>query len=162
MTDDDTRLSAIEDDLGVQLSRLTLWAMGAVLAVGSFVAGPYLGVSVVANDSLAPDTASTLGGVVAVATVLAGLGASFALFAVAWGLAEGKRWAWLSTLFLGAVTTLSCCLPVSLLFLWAMLNNRTRGLFLPRPVDPTVENGYQIQEGASSRDRVRVQGGERA
>lgn len=142
-------LAELDHDLGVQLSRYALWGIGGLVATASFVAGPWLGLTVVADPSLANDTAAWLGGVVAISTVLAGLGVAFGHFAVAWGLGEGKRWAWLTTLLMGALSLATCCLPLSVLFLWGMLNDRTRGFFAPPPPrlpdPPPVESGYQLQ-----------------
>ena len=129
MIEEDARLAAVEDDLGVHLSRYGLWTLGSLYALGGLVGGPITGISAMAYLGLEPATASIVGGVIAVSAIALGTVLGLVHFVTAWGLADGKRWAWMSTLALAALTGLWGCLPIMGLFLWGMLNDRTRSLF---------------------------------
>lgn len=143
----DAPATEIEEDLGIYTSRYLLWIIGATYAAVSFVAGPYFGVSVIADPEVAIEDGPFWGGVVAVGTILVGLGLGYAHFTIAWGLAAGKRWAWWATLLVAGVAVFQCC-PIAVLFLWAMLNDRTRRLFLGGRLAGSVDNRYQFQREA--------------
>ena len=133
MPNEDARLDAIEDDLGVQVSRYGLWAMGGLYGLAAVVGGPSLGVSIVASPIADGSTNDVVAATIAIGAILMGLGMGLAHFLAAWGLAGGKRWAWIATLVLAAWSLLQCCAPLSALWLWGMLNNRTRALFAEQP-----------------------------
>ena len=86
---DESRLVALEEDLGVQLSRYGLWALGSLHAVSAFVGGPALGVSVIAYGGYDTSVTSVVGAVVAITVVVLGFGLGLLHFVAAWGLMGG-------------------------------------------------------------------------
>ena len=55
-----------------------------------------------------------------------GVGIGAVNFAAAWGLAKGAKWAWITTVILGATYAPSGCLPFGVLILIAMLKTDVR------------------------------------
>lgn len=133
MFDEESRLEALAADSGVRVARIALWAMGSIYALAAMLGGPWAGVSIVAAPGADPAVTDLVGGIVAIAVILVGLGVGLAHFLSAWALGDGRRWAWVLTLVLGALALLQCCLPVGGALLWAMLNDRTRALFAAPP-----------------------------
>jgi hypothetical protein len=50
-------------------------------------------------------------------------------FVAAWGLKSRAKWAWIMTLVLGAIYAPSGCMPLGMLLLFGMLNDKTRKNF---------------------------------
>lgn len=50
-------------------------------------------------------------------------------FAASSGLANGKKWAWVLSLVLGALYLPSCCFPFGALILFALLREKVRSVF---------------------------------
>ena len=61
--------------------------------------------------------------------LLFGVGIGIVNFVAAWGLGRGAKWAWITTVILGATYAPSGCLPFGVLFLIAMLKTDVREAF---------------------------------
>jgi hypothetical protein len=57
-------------------------------------------------------------------------GFSVPMFAAAWGLKRGKKWAWVVTLIVGAMLAPSACLPLGAALLYGMLQDPVRKEFV--------------------------------
>lgn len=64
--------------------------------------------------------------------LVVGVGVGVVNFLAAWGLGRGARWAWITTIILGATYAPSGCLPFGVLLLIAMLRADVRDIYLAK------------------------------
>ncbi|MBX2803111.1 MAG: hypothetical protein KTR31_35855 [Myxococcales bacterium] len=123
------QLDAIATDTGVRAARLTSWVIGATWSAAGMLGAPTIGVWITANPGASQDTTAVISAVVSLGVLAVGLGLGLTHFVAAWGLIDGKRWAYLLSLGLGAMAALGC-VPVGAVLLVALLNPTTRRHFL--------------------------------
>jgi len=63
-------------------------------------------------------------------------GAAALNFAAAWGLARGKKWAWIMALVLGGLYAPSICMPLGGVILYGLLREPVRRRYLDGPATP--------------------------
>ena len=120
----DAQLDAIATDTGVRVARTTCWVIGGSWAATGVLGAPTVGVWMTST----PGASEVLSAVVSFTVLAIGLGAGLTHFLAAWGLIDGRRWAYVLSLVLGAFAALGC-VPVGAVLLVALLNPATRRHF---------------------------------
>jgi hypothetical protein len=108
--------------------RWTLYFCGAVYLLLGCLFGPFFGALPILDDSGdAPPLALSLflGALVMVVSFACGV----FNFVAAWGLGQGKRWAWIASVIVGGIYAPSGCMPFGALILYGLLREPTRRIF---------------------------------
>ncbi|MEQ1503863.1 MAG: hypothetical protein ABMB14_16600 [Myxococcota bacterium] len=128
--DPEERLIEIALDPWTNRARTVLWLCGMVDLLLGVALGPVIAMPLFSDGTTSQ--AMAIGALVGVTLVSLVLGGGFGLvqLVTAGGLGRGSRWAWYVTLVLGAVYIPGACCLLGAVLLAAMLNEKTRRLFL--------------------------------
>ena len=118
----DSREHVLSSSTWLMLARGSHWVCG----IGYFVWG--IAFAALLHDDPELSQAAWLGVSVCMFLVFGGFGATHIL--AARGLRHGAKWAWIATVILGGMYLLSACLPVGAIFLYTMLRDVERKVFL--------------------------------
>lgn len=129
-TDPEERLIEIALDSWVNYSRWILWLCGIIYLLLGLAMGPIATAGIVTDPTM-PQWLSILilvGSTLFTFLICGTIG--IINLAAANGLGRGSKWSWYVTLILGGLYLPICCGLFGAILLYAMLNDKTRKLFL--------------------------------
>ena len=119
-------VAAARDPL-VVAARVALAVCGALcLLFAVWVSAGFPGIDATEAEDAEAALGRVLVALVVLSVALVNLGAM-------WGLARGKRWAWIGSVVLGGLYSISCCFPIGVLLLIALLRAPVREPYLGAP-----------------------------